>query len=77
MNEENEQLSRELERERKPSTGRVGVETELTQKRKDLSAAERELQTLQEVRNKIQREAEEMRKELEKERGRNSELEKK
>ena len=77
MREENERLSGELERGRRPSAGRAGVESELALKRKELVSAQRDLQTAREEREMSEREAGEARRELEREKERSAELESK
>ena len=77
MKEENERLSEELERVRRPSAGRAGAEAELALKRKELSSLQREVQTVREERERGEREAGETRRELEKEREKVSDLENK
>ena len=62
-----------LERERKPSTGRASVEAELALKRRELSSVQREVQG---VREEKEREVAEVRRDLEREKERNTGLEK-
>lgn len=77
MKEESERLSEEVERVRRPSAGRAGTESELALKRKELVTLQKELQTAREERDRLEREAGEARRELERERERSAELEKK
>lgn len=74
MKEEKESLQIDLERVRKPSTGRAGVEADLALKRKELSSTQRELQNTRDEKEKIERENQGIREELKKERERASEL---
>ena len=76
VQEENERVSLELVRERKPSSGRMGIESELAQRKRELSTAQRELHELRDEKEKAGRETEEVRRELEREREKNKELEK-
>lgn len=77
LEEENERVTLELERERKPSTGRSGVEAELSQKKKELLVVQREVQTLRGDKERLEKDMAEGRKELDKEKEKNAELEKK
>ena len=77
VKEENERLSEEIERSRRPSAGRAGTEAELALKRKEVSSLQRELKSGREERGRMEREAGEARRELEKERGKIAELENK
>ena len=77
MREENERLSEEIGRSRRPLAGRAGTEAELALKRKEVSSLQRELQSAREERERVEREAGGARRELEKERERIAELENK
>ena len=77
MSEDNQKLSEELERVRRPSAGRAGVEAEVALKRKELSSAQRELQSVREEKERAEREAGEVRRELERENEKVAELESK
>lgn len=77
LEEENERVTLELERERKPSTGRSSVEAELSQKRKELLAAQREMQALRDNKERLEKDVTETRRELDKEKEKNAEIEKK
>lgn len=77
LEEENDRLTLELERERKPSTGRSGVDAELTQRKRELLLAQREVQTLRGDKERLEKDMAAGRKELEKEKEKNAELERK
>ena len=75
MEEENERLSLELEKERRPSTGRSNTEAQLTQKKRELASAQREVRALREAKEGAEEKVGEVRGELEREKERVAELE--
>ena len=77
LQEENERVSLELERGRKSSTGRMNTEAELVRKKRELSSVLREMQALRDEKERVEKDVVEVRREMEKEKQRNSELQKK
>ena len=73
--EEKEKLDLEVNRERKPSAGRLTVEAELAQRKRALSSAQRDLRQSKDVKEKLEKDLVEVKEALQKEKERSIQLE--
>ena len=75
--EEKDHLSSELRSKQAPPAGQVATEAELSQRKRALSSAQRDLRQVREERERVEKELMEVKETLKKERERSSQLEEK